>query len=298
MANTINTNGGLSLTVIAQDALPFLNPIAAKLDYFTTNFSDEVGQVGAAVSTRIVTRMTSSIYDSSTGYAAVAGTATAVTTNLNQHYFRTIAFTPVEMATIGLDKLTATYVGPAVAAVGNELMKQVYSLVTIANFGQSAYSGSAGGFTYESILTGSQTLDLSGSNAPRATILNPYLYQPIVSQLKQNYVIGDSTVIRNGELGLLDNSMTVKDALLPTNGQGLAGFIAGKDALTIATRIPPAPGPGVEVEYMAGPGGLTFQVQRYYVQHLGQYHITVGVIGGWSLGNGSSLVRFQDSGHA
>jgi hypothetical protein len=297
MANTINTNNGLSLTVIAQEALPFLNPIAAKLDLFSTDFSGEVGAVGAAVATRIVTPMTASSYDATTGYASVAGTTTAVTTTLNNHTYRTVAFTPVEMATIGIDKLTQTYIAPAIAAVGNEVVKQLYTLATATNYPVASYSGSAGGFNYAAILSGSQVLDLSGSNAPRATVLNPRLYMPVVSELKQNYVIGDSTVIRNGELGLLDNSWTVKDSLLPSNGQGLAGFVAGKDAFAIATRVPPAPGPGVEVENIVGPGGLTLQVQRYYVNHLGQYHITVGLIWGVAKGNGSSLVRFIDSGN-
>src|ERR1044071_7412955 len=278
MANTINTNGGLSLTVIAQEALPFLNPIAAKLAYFSTDFSSEVAQVGAAVSTRIVTAMTSSQYDATTGYAGVAGTATAVTCTLNQHYIRPVYFSPVEVATIGLDKLMSTYVGPAIAAVGNDVMKQVYQLATIGNYAVAAVSSSGANFNYNCVLSGSKVLDLSGSNAPRATVLTPRLYSGIVSELKQNYVIGDSTVIRNGELGLLDNSMTVKDALLPSLGQGLAGFIAGKDAIAIATRVPPAPPASIESVLVEGPGGLTLQLQRFYSPHLGQWAIVPEII--------------------
>jgi len=297
MANTINTLGGLSLTAIAEATLPVLQKKVAPFTFFSTDFSSEVSSVGAAVATRIPTAMSASAYDATTGYASSAGTTTAVTTTLNSHIFKTVAFPPVEIGNAGLEKLTSVFIEPAVNSIVNGVYEQLYTLVKAANYPVTAYSASGASFAFANLIAGEKVLDISGSHAPQAAILNPNLWYPLVAELKANSVIGDSSLIRDGVMGSLNGRPTVMDAYLPTNSEALAGFVAGKDAIAIASRLPAgADAPGVESQVVTDPvSGFSVLLMRYYVPHLGQYHLTATTIFGVVKGNGSSLVRFLDT---
>jgi hypothetical protein len=297
MATSYNTNNGLSLTVVAEKALPFLQPIVAPFNAFSTDFSPEVNQVGAGIYVRYASARSASVWGTTNGYlGANASTATSNTITLAGPFYDTVTLSPLEVATIGEDKLVNTYVGPLIQSVANEAAKQVYNLVTIANFPVASYSGSSG-FGFNALLSGSQVLNKSGSQTPRTTILNPNIHPQLVADLKQSYyIIPSPTVISENRIGKIVNAETYIDSLLQSNNQGLAGFTCGGEALAMASRVPMELNQaGVEYAYVAGPGGFTVQLQRYSVGYMGTVNYTAAVLFGACKGIPGALVRYVDT---
>lgn len=294
MANTINTLNGLSLTAIAEETLPVLQKKAAILSAFTTDFSPAPAEAFSAIATRIPTAMTASIYDASSGYAAVAGSTTAVTVTLDQHVYRTVGFTPVEIGNVGMSKLQTTFITPAVNSVVNAMLGSLWSIVTVANYPFSSFNASGSSFTFADVLAGCKNLDNSGSLTPRSAILNVNLYHPLLNELKANYLIGDTSLVRDGQIGSLAGVNVYMDQQMPYASPGLGGIVAGKDAIAIAARLPYTAGaPGVETEVVTDPNsGLSIQLQKYYVPHLGQWHLTATAIYGVQVAQKASLNRF------
>ena len=298
MATSFNTNNGLSLTVVAEKALPFLQPIVAPFGQFSTDFSPEVQQVGAGIYVRYASARSASVWGTTNGYlGAAASTATSNTITLAGPYYDTVELSPLEVATIGEDKLVNTYVGPLVQGVANECAKKTYGLVTAANFPVAAFSASNAGFGYNAILSGSVVLNKSGSQTPRTTVLNTVLHPALVADLKQSYyIIPTPAVISDNRVGKIVNSETYIDTLLTSNTEGLAGFMCGGEALAMASRVPVELNQaGVEYAYVVGPGGFTIQLQRYAVNYMGTIAYTAAVLFGASKGLPGALVRFVDA---
>ncbi len=293
-----NTLGGLSLTAIAAEALPVLQKRLAQFNIYTTDFSSDVAQVGSAVSTRYVTPATASVYSNSTGYATTDQTSTAVTVTLGNHIHTTVGFTDAEIGNISLPKLQQTFIAPLVNSTINSIADQIGSLVTIGNFAVNAFSGSGAGFTYSNFTTGSVVLQKSGSSDNVSAVLNPVLYQALKVDLKNTFGLAVDTV-RSGDAGIIDGKTTQLDARLGSQGQGLAGFLCGKDAICIASRVPASPIPAyVEVENLTDPNsGFTVQLRQWYSADRGQWMLSAIAIFGVQKGNPGSLVRFVDTGN-
>ncbi len=294
MATSFNTNNGLSLTVVAEKALPFLQPIVAPFERFSTNFSAEVQQVGAGIYVRWATARSASVWGATNGYlGAGASAASSNTITLAGPLYDTVELSPLEVATIGEDKLVNTYVGPLIQAVANECGKKTYQLIVAANF-PVAFQQSSSNFNYNTVLSGSKVLNTSGSMTERTTVLNTTLHPALAADLKSSYIIIPvPEIVLNNRIGKIANMETYVDSLLPTNGESLAGFSAGSEALAMASRVPVELGQsGVEYAYVTGPGGFTIQLQRYSVNYLGTIAYTAAVLFGAISGISGSLVRY------
>ena len=123
--------------------------------------------------------------------------------------------------------------------------------------------------------------------------MNVNTYYDLLDDIKANYIIGDTTPIRAGTIGSIAG---INVAMAPQVGQGsgsLAGFVAGKDALAIAARVPSAASSAaVQVENVTDPdSGFTVQLRQWYSPDRGMWMITAVAIFGVSKGNGKSLSR-------
>ena len=298
MGTSFNTNNGLSLTVIAEKALPFLQPIIAPFLRFSTDFSSEVSQVGAGINVRYATKRSASLWGSTNGYLGEgASSATSTTLTLVGPLYDTVELSPLEVSTIGEDKLVNTYVGPLITAVANEAAKTVYSLINSTNYPVASFSASNALFNYNAVLSGSAVLNKSGSLTERTTVLNANLHPQLAADLKNSYyIIPTPEIVRENRIGKIANMETYIDTYLPSNSQGLGGFSCGSEALAMIGRVPvELTQGGVEYANVQGPGGFTIQLQRYQVNYLGTLVYTAALLFAAGTGVPGALVRYVDS---
>lgn len=289
MANTLN---GLSLTQIAQETLPVLQPKVPVFDLFSTDLSPEVSIVGAGISTRIPATVTASSFVKANGYASTDVTTTAVTVNLTAHKHFTMGFTDLEVSTLGIDKLQSAFIQPAINSIVNSVQTDLFALITSGNYSATSYSASYANYSFNALVQGQKPLDVSGSSATRCAILNAPLTYALLGDIKSNSVLGDSTAIRQGLIGEL-GGLKVASAPLIGAGTGLAGIIAGKDCMALAARVPSLSSTNnfVDVANVTAGNGFTIQLRQWYSPDLGQWKISAVVIYGVAVGQGSSLVR-------
>ena len=296
MANTYSNIAGIPLTVIAQETLPVLQKLLPKFSAFTSDFSGDASPVATAVVTRIPSVITAQDWATGTGYATMPATSSAVTITLNNHKHITLGFTDVELQQGGLAMLQRTFVTPAIFGVVNAMASTVFTMVSCSNFPMVGYSGSA--FTFDNFSSAIQALDLSGSQGPRNVILNTPTYFSLLSDVKQNYVIGDSSVIREGVIGNLAGAQ-VWEVPGFTNGGAIAGaldsgFACTPSGIAIAARVPQVPGNLAygEIASVTEPkSGFTIQLRSWYDMTLGQTKFSTTVIYGAAVGNTSCLAR-------
>jgi hypothetical protein len=289
-----NLLNGLSLTVIAQEALPVLQAKLAPLGLFTTDFSSEVATVGSAVSTRIATAMTAQDYSRATGYVANTVSSSAITVTLNKHKYFVAGFDDSEVGNIGLSKLEQTFIQPMANAIGNAMQNDLLALITTAY--PQAYSASYASFGFAGITAVAKVLDNSGSNAPRGVLLGTNVFYDVLDDIKGVYSVG-ADALRKGTVGELAGMQVAQvpsaifGGLASSQAAGLAGFMAGQDALVIAARLPGIPSGNVETANLTLPNGFTVQLRKWYSPDEGMWKLGAVAIYGVSRGNVSSGVR-------
>lgn len=286
----LNSLNGLSLTVISEMVLPVLQAKMAPLALYTTDLSGDIAQVGSAVSTRIPSAQSATAYDRATGYAAGNATSSAVTVTLDKHYYYCAGFTDAEVGNLGLSKLQATFIQPAVNAVFNQIQSDVIALITTAY--PAAYSASYASFGFAGLTGVAKVLDNSGSNSPRGAWLGTNLFYDVLDDIKGIYSTG-ADALRAGTVGMLANIGVAQVPISTFGGAGLAGFLGGKDALVLAARVPGIPMAGtVNVQNVTDPAsGMTLQLREWYSPDEGLYKLAAVAIYGCSRGNTSSGVR-------
>lgn len=291
MAN-LNELAGLKLTAIAAEALPVLQAKVPLFSLFSTDFSSDVAQIGSAVSTRIPTAMTAAAYARSSGYTPLEASSSAVTVTLDKHYHYTVGYDDSEIGSVGLTKLQNTFIQPAINSIVNQVQSDLFALITSGNYPQVGYSASYANFGFSGLVNAAKYLDASGSNAPRAALLNVNTYYDLLDDIKANYVIGDTAPIRAGTIGSIAG-INVAMAPLVGSGVGLAGFVAGKDAAAIAARVPSLAAQGnVQVENVTDPdSGFTVQLRQWYSPDRGMWMVSAIAIYGVAKGNGKSGIR-------
>lgn len=289
MAN--NLLNGLNLETIAAETLPVLQRAIPMFSLISTDFSSDVATIGSGVSTRIPKAKTAVAYSRGDGYKESETSSSAVTITLNKHYHVTIGFDDSEVSNIGLPKLQNTFIQPAVFGIVKQVQDDLYNLMTSAY--PIGYSASYANFGFSGLTACAKILDNSGSSAQRAAFLGTNVYYDVLDELKAVSVVGADSLVRQGNIGDIAG---IKVALSPTSkfaGEGLAGFVCGKDALAMAARVPTLSTAGsVQVENVTDQNsGFTLQLRQWYSPDKGMHMLSAVSIYGVAQGNVYSGVR-------
>lgn len=291
MANTFNSLNGVSLAVIVQESLPVLQKNLPSFAAFTTNYGDYASPVGASVTTRIPTAITAVDFSTSDGFKATPVSSSAVTVTLSSYKHATAKFTDTSIQNGGIEVLANTFIRPLVYAVYNAIHDDAMALVTNANYGAPAYSGST--FTFSDYSKGIKHLKQSGSMGQYNVVLNSDAFYTLCNDIKSNYVIGDASVIRQGVIGSLAGATVYEDPALPTNSETLAGFACTPAGICIATRFAEIPTNFAgEIETVQLPGMPPIQLRKWYSADEGGYKLSANCIYGVSKGHAASLKRY------
>jgi len=248
MANTLN---GTIYTNIARRGFDYYLAALTALDNFSTDFSDEVRAQGTSVQTRLIPAPAAAqdlVDDLTNDYSAATTdmTTTAVTVNLDKHPITGFHFTDSEYNKIAAGVFTDTIdrvIRTHAYTIAKAVLDNVFSLVTLANYGNAALISTAGNFDADdmadlrAVAVAAGWTPFLGNGA--GAILSPTYYTALLKDAAiADYSASQSDALRSGVLPNVYGFRTVEAPALPTNSEHLYGFISTPDALAVAMRAP------------------------------------------------------------
>lgn len=310
LANTLGTLSGIIVTQRALELLKFEFP---ELSRITTDFSAEPVQFNQQVTTRTRAVPGVTSYDPVAGYSDSNVTDTDVDITISQHRAVQIVYTANDLASTKRLLFPEQEEGMHFA-LGNDLVTNLYALITPANFpGQAANAANAltplavpgttvaglDQFARPTVIAMKTALNLRGVTGGTRTLLLSSLYH---AQLE-----ADTTIV--GNLINVDSGRAIGTSVLPpiarfqpfeapnlpTTGN-LQGFGFRADALAIAARLPndystvfPGVTGGGVVQIVTNPDtGLSVMLVMFLDHKLGQTRMRVALMYGTAVGQGAS----------
>jgi len=283
-----NTIAGANLAQIAEETLPHLKSCFAPLAGIVTDFSDDVAQAGASVTTRYATKPAA--VDLSSGYVSQNTTLTAATVSLDTFYGFVYGFKDDERSKSSIH-LNDTFISPAVQSLGDKVFGDLWNIVTAANFATNS-TVTAANFDRDDVvdLAVSLTDTLKAPKIGRTLWADPSHYGALVKTLNSAEIPGMTAEKMEGAVPRVSGFDIYESDLCDDNGENLAAFAFHKSALIMAGRSVDtelAAQAGVEVENVVIPGlNLPVQFRRWYDPTLGELKYSVGLLYGVAKGTG------------
>lgn len=250
--NTIDA--ALNLNTFLQGALDGFRAAVMPLTMFATTFRDVVlrGTDKAEVFYYPIDVTTAKDFDQEDGYIFDEDTNTAKREIIiNKRKYVSLGLSGRDFAR--LPALDAAKLGSLKGEnLAYQIIQDILSLVTHANFGTDGFVGAAGGFDSDDVVdigVIADSLTTSGRPTPwpqsgRGLMLNPTFNGALLkdNSFKAAYAIGTDQVIRTGQLPNILGFNYAKSAAIPANAQNLVGFAAYMSAILVAfSPIEPPP---------------------------------------------------------
>ena len=290
MANSITA----APSVLAAGVLSSLQNKLPVLSGISTVFSARPGSSGMAIQVPLIGVSTASAYSTNGYLDGDNATVTATTVSL-AHYKISSRFTPSNLKDYGADFFVNNFVQTASIGLAQKVMDVINTQVTAANYSVSDTTGA--NISYAELVGVQKTLDDAKAPSPRYAVLN----STYVSDLrKDTTIVGNNVlgadIIRDGDLGIIAGARIYQFSNLAANSEGLAGWVAGPDAIAFASALPDSEGiPGFEVSNATDAGtGLGVQV-LVGMEQSGFLNVTATLLFGAAVGRGTSLVRFKSA---
>jgi hypothetical protein len=275
MANTLP-----SMTLLADLSLPALKTKAPFINAFATNLSSNYAVKGTGITVPYVTPTSASLWAGT--FAPSDNTVTGVTITMPEPYYRSVGFSPNELASYDEQTLANTFIQPMINDVLNEVMKQIYTILSPTNFPICVYSSSLANYStasFKVVQLGAKVLDKSGSMADPVALLNVDADYALQEELKDTF--GASATILNGATSYKAGRTTVYPAYGLPSGGGVGGVVTTPDAVAILTRLPEPLGSGVEQTAITDPDtGLSVALERWSDPTLGKVIYAVKLMAG------------------
>ena len=283
MANTLTNVRDIK---VAQNALqPFmagLTPLRA----FSTNFSPEPADKLDTVRVPVIGAPGQSS-DFAGNYTTNAdSTITVVPVVLSRHKYKTVHVTAREAAETALPILD-NLVAAAVKQLAEDVLKDVFSEITAANFGAPAIPAlAATAFNYRKTLEMREAC--SAVKMPitgRSLILDDAYY----TNLLTDDVVSKSFILPLSQPGVIEAQLrriagfeVFPSTILPDNGEKLVGFAAHPSGIAIAMRYLVPVAEYDEAGAVTDPEtGLTFGYLRYTATSSNKIFVTVECLYGF-----------------
>lgn len=293
MANTI---AGANLAAIAEMSLQPLQSALLPLRAFTTDFSSDIAQRGASVTTRYATNPTAQ--DLSSGYSRTDTTLTAITTTLDTYYGFVWGFDDLERSKSSIN-LNDTFIQPAAYAIAKKVFADLWNLANDTNYPAvtaTELTVTAANFDRDDVADIAQQLTTNGvSKIGRSLILAPGHYAALAKDLNAVDSAGQSITIGENVIPRLHGFDVYESPECDGNGVNVAGLATGRqgmlmaarsvDIATEATRI-------VDFQNVVLPDlGLPVQFRKWYDPSTGYLMYSMGVLYGVKFGIPSSGLK-------
>lgn len=305
MANTF-TN--LAHTILANRALMAFVSKLAPLGIFSTDFSAEAVQRGEKVKVPWFSEA-SAAQDFNGTYTIQGATAEGLDVTINKRKFVSWGLTTEEMATIpqaNLDRF-AMHKGNALAKA---VLQDIFSIITAANYGSTAYSQGSGGDVVTVTAANFDSAEITQlleccdtDNWPednRGLVLNPAYHAALLGDadiVGTNGIRADN-VLADGKVREVAGFQLHKCNVIPGNSENLVGFAAHPDAIMVAMRslVPESmPGsPAVKVLSDANTG-ISIVLREWFDPDSDTAKRVLECNYGFAKGNGDAIKRIKSS---
>jgi hypothetical protein len=293
-----NSLGTLSPGVLSMTMLQRLQKKYPPVNAFATDFSDKVAKFGDPITARVAVKPTVSDYSSANGYVAGSASTTDVPVTINKHKHVSLSFNSEEISGTNR-KLTDEQLDGAVTALGEQVLSDVFALVTVGNFTTTPVTETINNHDRETLTAVRKALTGAGAGYPRNGFCSDEAFEKLTNDAKiisSDYVKQDPDY----EGGIITNVAGFRSIFeypdLP-NTSNMVGFYCNPAALVIATRLPDDPASlmadlgipmtGVVVPIKDPRTGLSMLLRYHYNMQRGtlqmdlvlMYGVALGVVG-------------------
>ena len=290
MANSITA----APSVLSAGVLSALVNKLPVLSGISSVFSARPGSTGMSIQVPLIGTSSATAFGSGGYLTQDDATITAATVSLTQYKISS-RFTPSNLKDYGADFFVQNFTQTASIGLAQKVMDVINTQVTAANYSVSDTTGA--NISYAELVGVQKTLDDAKAPSPRYAVLN----SSYVSDLrKDTTIVGNNVlgadIIRDGDLGIIAGARIYQFANLSANSEGLAGWVAGPDAIAFASALPDSSDiPGFEVSNATDAGtGLGVQV-LVGMEQSGYLNVTATLMFGAAVGRATSLVRLKTS---
>lgn len=182
-----------------------------------------------------------------------------------------------------------------------DVMADILSVVTFANYGVAPYIAAASGFAFEQV---NETLGgaADAANWPtvlRSLVLKSAYYRNVVTDLGDVSKYGSDDPVKRGVLqGVAGFDDIYNNQSIPANAQNLVGFACMPSAVLVGfSPIPPKDaGRIVEYDTMSDPDtGLTVEYRRWFDADKDIEKSVIECNYGYAVGEAAALLRIQSA---
>ena len=293
MANTL-TN--LKDIKVAQSALqPFMAALLP-MRAFSSNFSPEPADRLDTVRVPIVGAPSPASDFAGSYTSAIDSSVDVAPVQLNRHKFKTVHLTAREAAETAMNVLE-TLVASAVKQLAQDVLQDIFSEITAANYGAPAIPAlAASAFDYKKVLGVRETCATGKMPvSDRALVLDGAFFtnllgDDIVAKSFMPPIVQPGVV--EGQIRRLAGFDVYETSILPENGEKLAGFAAHPSCLAVAMRYLQPVAEYDEAGAVTDPEtGLTFGYLRYTETSSNRVFITVECLYGFKVAIAAGLKR-------
>jgi hypothetical protein len=251
MATTISSE--LKLNVVLDSALMALREALLPLNSFSTVFNSVPLQGTNKIAVPFYPLATDATSDFNGTYSF--GDTNAINSReitVNKRKYQALSFTSSELA-------RQPYFNPEQLGflkgrkLAEDILRDVLSVVTLANFGAAIHTGAASGFDSDDMITMKTVLDQSKwAKTSRSMVLDNAYEGALLKDaaIKNAAAVGSATAIQNGRLPQIAGFDVIGTNLVPDNGENLVGMVALPEAILVAFS-PVQPSPGVRANLTA-----------------------------------------------
>jgi hypothetical protein len=238
--STIATND----KIFVQEALNAFTAGLAPLNAFTRSYSSEARRKGdvIAIPRADALSTTTFAYANNSGYPyeTEGGTLNTISLNLDQHQIVGVDITDIQFASKGASEISV-FARQQGRALARKCIENIFSLVSIANFGAAAATAVSIADTGLTQLRNARKtmVDRKVNGENLSLIASSELFASLLgdSNISQAFQYGGNEAIREGRIPrLLGMDVYETNALSLGGTLSLIGFLAHPDAIAVAIR--------------------------------------------------------------
>ena len=299
----LNPAAALKLDKIMRDGMRALKRRLSPVLGLSTVFRDQVLTETDTIRVPFYSLETlaSKDFDGSYDFSNADGGNSSKNVTVNKRKYQPLEFTSKELRRNSVLDLT-TILNLKVEKLADDILNDIFSIVTLAKFGAPIFKGDASGFdrTDLSGIRSKLTKAYNWPTAGRALILDSdYEGALVTDQLNVN-TTGSDAALRQGSVGRLLNFDIFDHPNMPTNGEHLTGCAILPYAILCAfAPIEPADEiPTIYRAYTDPDSKLTLEYRAWGDPDSDSAKRTIEVNYGYEAGDDAQLKRFVDNSSA
>jgi hypothetical protein len=295
MANTLN---GVNLGLVAQRSVPPLKRALFVVNNFFNDFSDEIVQPGASITTRVP--VLGSTSDFTSGITLSNAQTNSITVTLSQEQGYAVGFTNAEVTKSAIN-LTNLFEEPAMWAVARNITDTALSLFTAANYSGNKVVALS---SFNGDVVANLAMQLTQADVPddgnRWLLLSPAAYAQLAQDqgIKYAYAYGSNSVIMDNRIPKVHGfTVGTYNGIPDPDSVGMFGIAGYKNGVVIASRKLAEPDYWFgQTEYVAeDESRLNVQLQYFYDGMSKKNILAAETLYGVSVGVAANCIRLTTS---